>query len=68
MVTMKQQTPESAARRRGESTREALLAAATELFGRRGYDGVSVEEIAQCAEANKATISYHFGGKAALQT
>jgi len=45
------------------ATREALLAAGTELFAERGYDGVPVWAIAAKAGVNKAMISYHFGGK-----
>src|SRR5215831_4871619 len=45
------------------ATREALLAAGTELFAERGYDGVPVWSIARAAGVNKAMISYHFGGK-----
>jgi len=47
-------------------TRDALLAAGTELFAERGYDGVPVWEIAKKAGVNKAMISYHFGGKRKL--
>jgi AcrR family transcriptional regulator len=47
-------------------TREALLTAGTELFAERGFDGVSVSAITQRAAANKAMISYHFGGKRGL--
>ena len=50
-------------RRDAAATREALLAAATELFAERGYDGVPVWAIAAKAGVNKAMISYHFGGK-----
>ena len=54
-------------RRRGApGTREALLAAGTELFAERGYEGVPVWAIAQAAGVNKAMISYHFGGKRKL--
>lgn len=45
------------------ATREALLAAAADLFAERGYEGVPVWAIAQKAGVNKAMISYHFGGK-----
>jgi TetR/AcrR family transcriptional regulator len=44
-------------------TRDALLAAGTELFAEHGFDGVSVSAIALKAGVNKAMISYHFGGK-----
>lgn len=49
-----------------EATREALLTAGAELFAEHGFDGVTVEAIAGRAQANKALISYHFGGKAGL--
>lgn len=49
-----------------ESTPEALQRVATELFSEYGYSGVTVEQIARRAKANKAAISYHFGGKLAL--
>jgi TetR/AcrR family transcriptional regulator len=53
-------------RRDPDGTREALLTAGTELFAQAGYDGVSVASIAQKAHANKAMISYYFGGKRRL--
>lgn len=36
------------------------------LFAERGLDGATVEAIARRARANKAMISYHFGGKEGL--
>ena len=53
-------------RRDAAATREALLAAGTELFAERGYEGVPVWTIAEKAGVNKAMISYHFGGKRQL--
>jgi TetR/AcrR family transcriptional regulator len=53
-------------RRDATVTREALLAAAADLFAERGYDGVRVWAIAKKAGVNKAMISYHFGGKRQL--
>ena len=55
-----------ARRRDAAATREALVAAGTELFAERGYDGVPVAAIAQQAGVNKAMINYHFGGKRKL--
>lgn len=49
--------------RRPAGSRDALLAAGTELFAAHGFDGVSVSTIAEKAGVNKAMISYHFGGK-----
>jgi len=53
-------------RRDAAGTREALLAAGTELFAEHGYDGVPVADIARRAGVNKAMINYHFGGKRQL--
>src|SRR4029453_16519879 len=47
-------------------SREALLAAGTELFAERGFDGVSVQAIARKAGVNPAMISYHSGSKREL--
>jgi len=47
-------------------TRERLLQAALQAFGRRDYDGVSIRQVAVAAGANIAAISYHFGGKREL--
>ena len=48
------------------STRDAIFAAAASLFSSRGFDGVSVDDIARDADANKAMIYYHFADKLAL--
>src|ERR687892_1532723 len=53
-------------RRDAAATREALLAAGTELFAGRGYDGVPVAIIAEKAGVNKAMINYHSGGNRIL--
>ena len=44
-------------------TRNRLLIAAIDAFGRKGYDGASIREIAAAADTNLAGIAYHFGGK-----
>ncbi len=46
--------------------REALLAAARELFGKLGFDATTTKMIAQHAQVNPALIHYYFGGKAGL--
>lgn len=46
--------------------RTALLAAAVTLFRDRGYDNVSVAEIARAAGAYPNQVTYHFGGKEPL--
>ncbi len=48
------------------STRDRLLAAATEEFAARGYDGTKVDRIAARARLNKAMVYYHFKNKQAL--
>jgi AcrR family transcriptional regulator len=53
-------------RRDPAATRRALLEAGARLFPAKGYDGVSVEDLAKRAGVNKALISYHFGGKRGL--
>ncbi len=46
--------------------RAAILDAAMELFPARGYDGASVEAIAQAAGVSKLTVYSHFADKEAL--
>jgi AcrR family transcriptional regulator len=48
------------------SARERLLRAAEQLFARRGFDGVSVRDIAGAADVNSASVGYYFGGKEGL--
>ncbi len=50
----------------GEASRERLVEAARRLFALRGFDGVSIREIAQAARVNLAAIAYHYGGKKGL--
>jgi AcrR family transcriptional regulator len=47
-------------------TSQRLLDAAEGLFADRGYDGVSIRDIAAAAGVNVAAINYHFGGKERL--
>jgi TetR/AcrR family transcriptional regulator len=49
-----------------EDVRQALLAAARDLFLRYGYRAVSSRQIAAAAGANVAMIRYYFGGKSGL--
>jgi len=43
-----------------------ILLAAEDLFAEKGFDGVSIEEIAKKAEANKSLIYYYFSSKEGL--
>jgi AcrR family transcriptional regulator len=46
-----------------DSSKERLVKAATELFARRGFDGVTIRDLAEAANVNVAAVHYHFGGK-----
>jgi AcrR family transcriptional regulator len=59
-------TPRPAEQTRGQDTRQALIQAALEIFGRDGYDAASTRAIAEAAGANQALIGYHFKGKDGL--
>lgn len=57
--------PGPARRERGEATREQLLRAAIEVFGRKGFEA-STRELTSAAGVNLAAIPYHFGSKEGL--
>ena len=46
--------------------REQLIRISRELFSAKGYDAVSIEEIASAAEVSKPVVYEHFGGKEGL--
>lgn len=46
--------------------REQLIEIARTVFSEKGFDGVSVEEIAARAEVSKPVVYEHFGGKEGL--
>jgi TetR/AcrR family transcriptional regulator, regulator of cefoperazone and chloramphenicol sensitivity len=51
---------------RGAATRESLLNAAIDVFGRDGFSAASTRAISRAAGVNQALIGYHFGGKPGL--
>ena len=51
---------------RGKSTRDRLIAAATELFGERGYDGTSIGAVLESAGVARGALYHHFPSKEAL--
>jgi AcrR family transcriptional regulator len=50
----------------GESTREALVAAARVMFVEQGFDGATVRAIAARAGVDPAMVNHWFGGKEGL--
>ncbi len=50
-----------------DSTRQALVEAALDGFGGKGFEGTSTRKIAEAAKTNIASIAYHFGGKEGLR-
>jgi len=52
--------------RRRQQTRDVLIAAATEVFARHGFEGASLEEIAETAGFTRGAIYKNFAGKAEL--
>ena len=50
----------------GSQRRHQLIDIARALFAERGYEGTSVEEVAQRAGVSKPVVYEHFGGKEGL--
>ncbi|MGV9770593.1 TetR/AcrR family transcriptional regulator [Streptosporangium sp. NPDC003464] len=59
-------SPVSRRERKKAATRQAIADAALELFLERGYDQVSISDIADAADVSKTTVFKHFTGKEAL--
>jgi AcrR family transcriptional regulator len=51
---------------RGDATRAALVTAARQLFGERGYAATSTEDVVAAAGVTKGALYHHFGGKQEL--
>ncbi len=54
--------------RNSEATRQRILAAATQEFAKKGFDGARIDDIARAAQANKQMIYHYFGNKDDLFT
>ncbi|OCW57793.1 CerR family C-terminal domain-containing protein [Hoeflea olei] len=65
MPSLPPQPPQAA--KPGDQTRLALALAGIRLFGAKGFEATSTREIAAAANANIASIAYHFGGKDGLR-
>lgn len=48
------------------NTKDHILCCAREEFGRKGFHGVAVRDLAALAEVNISAINYHFGSKECL--
>jgi TetR/AcrR family acrAB operon transcriptional repressor len=58
-----------AARKAGRGGgRDRILAAATDLFGSKGFSDVSMQDVAKAAGVTKAALYYHFTDKVDLYT
>ncbi|MGH3281732.1 MAG: TetR/AcrR family transcriptional regulator, partial [Trebonia sp.] len=51
---------------RTEQTQRALLAAAREVFTKRGFTEASIAEIVERAASSVGSLYHHFGGKSEL--
>jgi AcrR family transcriptional regulator len=65
-VTSGRTTSPAPARAAGLATRTAIRTAATPLFARHGFNGVSVRAIAAAAGVDPALVIRHFGSKEGL--
>ncbi|MEY4135959.1 MAG: hypothetical protein RL205_87 [Actinomycetota bacterium] len=57
---------EAKVRMSGQERREQLLTVGRKLFAEKGFEAVSVEEIASTAKVSKPVVYEHFGGKEGL--
>lgn len=60
---MPQKDPPVKRKKNPELTRRRLLRAAIRLFSKKGYHGVSVDEIVRASKVNKRMVYYYFGSK-----
>jgi len=58
--------PRPRVRMTGAQRREQLLDIGREMFGQKGYEATSIEEIAARADVSKPVVYEHFGGKDGL--
>src|SRR3981189_993200 len=65
-LSMDVKTISNEKRAQGDATRLALVVAARELFGERGYAPTSIDEVASRAGVTKGAFYHHFAGKADL--
>jgi AcrR family transcriptional regulator len=64
--TRRARRPDAVGYARGVETRQRIVLAAMELFGRDGYERTSTRDIAARAEVNAPVLQYYFDGKEGL--
>jgi TetR/AcrR family transcriptional repressor of nem operon len=52
--------------RKGETTRQRIVAAAAPIFNQRGYDGTSMQDVMEATGLEKGGVYRHFSGKEEL--
>lgn len=61
-------TPTSSGRSKSEQKRQNIIDAASELFLTHGFEGTSMDQVAEQAGVSKQTVYSHFGNKEELFT
>jgi len=64
--SQRRSAPRERARMTGNERREQLISISRKLFAAKGFESVSVEEIAAKADVSKPVVYEHFGGKEGL--
>lgn len=67
-MTKKTSLPTQSGRSKSEKKRQNILNAASELFLSQGFEGTSMDQIAEQAGVSKQTVYSHFGNKEDLFT
>jgi AcrR family transcriptional regulator len=66
LISSMESTRTDQRREAGLRTRTRLMDAALDLLAERGEDGISLREVTGAAQANVASVSYHFGSLQSL--
>lgn len=66
MANKRRRAPGRRSHAESARTRTQLLDCAERLFARRGYDGVSLRDLARSCGVHPFTVQHHFGSKQAL--
>jgi len=58
--------PASRVQRKRDRRRQEIVAVAADLFGERGYDAVSLDDVAERLDVTKGSLYHYFSGKEEL--